>query len=296
MEYIPAKTIVSGYMREGWFASNYNMNLYKGCCHGCIYCDSRSNCYQIENFDTVRAKANALQVVENDLRKKRKKGVVITGSMSDPYNPMEEQLELTRGALQIIQRYGFGAAIDTKSDLVVRDIDVLQAIQKYMPVTVSFTITAARDDLCAKIEQTVCPSSKRFEAMRKLSQAGIPTGVLLMPVLPYITDTEENIRALIEEAHACGAKWIFAFEHGLGVTLRENQRLHYFEKLDEQFPGLRQKYINQFGMQYECETPNYKALWALITTLCKQLNLHYDMRQISAYLKQPYETQQMRLI
>lgn len=147
---IPAKTIVSGYIKGGWFGANYNMNIYKGCCHGCIYCDSRSDCYRVENFDLVRAKENALAVIERDLKAKRRIGTVITGSMSDPYNPFERELELTRGALKLIDRFGFGICIDTKSDLVCRDLDILLEIKKHSPTIVNFTITTADDKLSQK--------------------------------------------------------------------------------------------------------------------------------------------------
>jgi DNA repair photolyase len=176
MQTIPAKTIVSSYSECGWFGSNYNMNIYKGCCHGCIYCDSRSNCYHVENFDEVRVKGNALEIIERDLKSKRKKGIVITGSMSDAYNPFEKQYELTRGALKLIDKYGFGIVIDTKSDLVLRDLDLLLGIKKHSSVVVNFTITTSNDDLCRKIERNVCPTSSRQSAIKTLSDAGIMCG------------------------------------------------------------------------------------------------------------------------
>lgn len=175
---IPAKTIVSLYSPHGWFGTNYNMNIYKGCCHGCIYCDSRSDCYRVENFDTVRAKQNALYVIRRDLESKRKTGIVMTGSMSDPYNPYEKELALTRGALELIHRFRFGVGVITKSDLVCRDVDLLLRIKTHSPSFVNVTITTANDELCTKIERYVNPASARLAAVKKLSGAGIMCAAL----------------------------------------------------------------------------------------------------------------------
>ncbi|MBE5782748.1 MAG: radical SAM protein [Clostridiales bacterium] len=292
MDYIPAKTILSPWHEGGWFGCNYTMNLYKGCCHGCIYCDSRSECYQIQDFDRVRAKENALETVARDLRSKRKKGMVITGSMSDAYNPFEEQLRLTRGALQLLDQYGFGVAIDTKSPLVTRDIDRLQSIRRHSPVAVSITITTADDRLCQKLERRVAPSSQRFEALKRLSQAGIPSGVLLMPLLPFINDTEENVSAIVNQAAEAGAKWIFAYPD-MGVTLRQNQRGYFYDRIDEDFPGIKEKYMRVFGNQYECASPNHERLWQTLTEGCQQEGLLYRMEDIAHSLHAPYRTEQL---
>jgi len=173
MDYVPAKTIVTRTKSSAWFGIDYNMNIYRGCCHGCIYCDSRSDCYRIDDFDTVKAKQNALQIIRNDLRRKVRTGVVGTGSMSDPYNPFERELQLTRHALELIDAYGFGAAIATKSDLLLRDIDILQSIQQHSPVLCKLTITTADDTLCKKIEPHVANSTKRFAALEQLAKAGL---------------------------------------------------------------------------------------------------------------------------
>lgn len=205
MEYIPAKTILSGYREQReWFGCHYNMNLYRGCCHGCIYCDSRSECYGIQEFDRVRAKKDALYLLERELRARRRVGIIHTGSMSDPYNPFEKAECLTQQALEKIARYGFGVVIATKSDLVVRDIPILQRIRSQSPVAVHITITTAGDMLSEKIEPFAPPSSRRFEALRALSGAGITTGVLLMPVLPWITDDPQNIREIVQKAARAG--------------------------------------------------------------------------------------------
>lgn len=275
---IPAKTIVSAYTEYGWFGTNYTMNIYRGCCHGCIYCDSRSDCYRIDNFDTVRAKADALTIINNDLRAKRRSGIVITGSMSDPYNPFERECELTRGALKLIDYYKYGICIDTKSDLVVRDIDILQSIGTHSSAFVNLTITTADDDMCLKIEQTVCPTSQRITAIKKLTSAGIKCGVLLMPILPFINDTENNIIRIVKMAADAGVSWIYA-GNDFGVTLRQNQREHYYNKLDRLFPGLKMQYIKMFGDRYHCCTPNRK-LFDVFVNECKKYNIMYDMNDI----------------
>lgn len=223
MEYVPAKTILSGYREQTeWFGCHYNMNLYRGCCHGCIYCDSRSECYGIEDFDRVRAKKGAMETLERELRAKRRIGIIHTGSMSDPYNPFESTERLTRHALEKIARYGFGVVIATKSDLVVRDIPLLQRIRAQSPVAVNITITAAKDVLSRQIEPFAPLSSQRFAALKALSDAGIPAGVLLMPVLPWITDDPENIRTIIQKAAQAGAKYLFnGGKKMFGLTMRD---------------------------------------------------------------------------
>ena len=201
MEYVPAKTIVTRTKSTAWFGIDYNMNIYRGCCHGCIYCDSRSACYQIDHFDTVRAKEDALRIIRDDLRRKVKTGVVGTGAMSDPYNPFEKKEELTRHALQLVDAFGFGAAIATKSDLILRDIDILSDIKEHSPVLCKITITAAEYGRASKLEPGVCPSSARFEAVKRLSEAGIFTGILLMPVLPFLEDNDEIVVSIVRKAH-----------------------------------------------------------------------------------------------
>ncbi|MBU3103481.1 SPL family radical SAM protein [Clostridium gasigenes] len=281
MEHIDAKTIISQYIENNqWFGINYNMNIYKGCCHGCIYCDSRSSCYGIEDFDRVRAKDNAVEIIRKELRGKRKKGVVGTGAMSDPYNPFEKRERLTRGALKQINNFNFGVAIATKSSLITRDIDILNKIKEHSPVLIKMTITTLDDELCSKIEPNVSLSSERFSAIKKLSDNGIYTGVLLMPILPFINDDEENIIGIVKKAHECGAKFIFAY--GMGVTLRENQRQHYYEKLIELFPEekLAKKYIEIYENRYEYQSINSKTLWQCFKRECEKYNMLYKMEDI----------------
>ncbi len=294
MEYIPTKTIVSNYKdNPRWFGINYNMNIYKGCCHGCIYCDSRSNCYQIIDFDRVRIKKNLIEIIKKDLTSKRKKGVVGTGAMSDPYNPFEEKYLLTRQALKLLDEHRFGIAITTKSDLIVRDIDILKRIQKHSPNLVKITITTFDDELCKKIEPNVSTTSDRFKALKKLSDNNIYSGVLLIPILPFINDTEENIRNIIKRAYECGAKFIFSY--GIGVTLRSDQREYYFEQLRKIFPNqmLDEKYIKTYGEQYENSSLKSEHLWKVFKEECEKYNLLYDMKDIIKDYKSRYESSQI---
>lgn len=296
MEWIPAKTILSPWHEEeGWFGSRYSLNLYKGCCHGCIYCDSRSECYGIEDFDRVRGKKDELEILARELKSKRRRGVVMTGSMSDSYNPFEERYRITRGALQLMDGEGFGAAIMTKSTLVLRDADVLLAISRHSPAAVGFTVTTADDALCRRIERFTPPSGQRFAAMERLAGQGIACGILMMPLLPFINDTEDNIRALVKQTAESGGKWVFAYP-GLGVTLRQNQRAYFYDRLEEGFPGLKERYILTFGDQYACASPRHQELWQCLTECCRESGLMWDMKEINAYLQQPYRTEQMTLL
>lgn len=293
MEYISAKSIISGYAENSnWFGNNYNMNIYKGCNHGCIYCDSRSDCYHVENFDQVRAKENALSLIYRDLKAKRKKGVVGTGAMSDPYNPFEKKLELTRGALELIDQFGFGVSIATKSDLVERDADILQNIKKHSPVLIKITITCYDDHLAGKIEANAPSPSKRFAAIKKLSDSGIFTGILMMPVLPFIEDNEENITEIIRLAHENGARFIYA---AFGVTLRMNQRDWYYSKLDELFPKKKELYIKEFGDTYSCQSPRAKELSSVFKEECRRYGLLYKMEDIISEYKRGYYDRQLSL-
>ncbi len=271
------------------------MNIYKGCCHGCIYCDSRSECYQIEDFDRVRAKEKAVEAIGKELKGKRKKGVIGTGAMSDPYNPFEKEYELTREALKEITRYNFGVSIATKSPLITRDIDILKEISRRSPVLIKITVTTFDDDLCKRIEPNVAPSSERFKAIKQLSDSGIYTGILLMPILPFINDSEDNIRNIVREAHNSGAKFIFAY--GMGLTLRGNQRAYYYEQLSRLFQreNLVRKYIHTYGDRYECESSNGKKLWKTFTEECNKYGIIYKMKDIIKDYRKNYEEEQLSL-
>lgn len=292
MQTIPAKTIVTRTKDTSWFGLDYNMNIYRGCCHGCIYCDSRSECYHNDDFDTVKAKENALQIIRDDLRRKVKTGVVGTGSMSDPYNPFERECELTRHALELCDAFGFGVAIATKSPLILRDRDVLSDIRGHSPVLVKMTVTAADDALCRKVEPNVAPTSERLQALAALASEGFFCGVLLMPVLPFIEDSEENVRAVVRLAHESGARFIYP---AFGVTLRDRQREHFYRQLDLRFPGLRARYERVFRERYECRTPNFGQLWRAFTEECGARGLLYRMNDIVRAYKAGYGNSQLSL-
>ncbi len=293
MEFVSVKTMISKTKDTRWFGTDFNMNIYRGCSHGCIYCDSRSECYHVEDFDRVRAKSECLKILELELSKKRTAGVIGTGAMSDPYNPFEKEYELTRGALQLIDQYEFGVAIATKSPLICRDIDVLQRIQRHSPVLVKMTITAADDLLSRKVEPRVAPSSERFEAIHQLRQAGICTGLLLMPILPFIEDQPENILSIVAQASSAGAQFIYP---GFGVTLRQNQRDYYYKALDKEFPGIRGQYEHTFGEAYSCNARNAKALYSLFAKACQEKGIAYKMKDIISLYRSPYENRQLNFL
>lgn len=294
MEEINAKSILQNVKyKEGWFGVDYNINLYKGCCHGCIYCDSRSSCYGIENFDQVRTKKDALKILENELRRKRIKGVVGMGAMSDTYNSFEKELMLSRNALILIDRYGFGLSLETKSNLILRDLDILQNISKHSSAIVKMTITCADDTLSKMIEPNVCPSSDRFQALQTMNEAGIFAGILLMPLLPFINDTEENVLGIVQLAKAHKIPFIYPL---FGVTLRENQRTHYLNKLEQLFPKAAKKTIQAYGMNYNCQSLNSRSLYALFRKACDEAGILYKMSDIiHAYQKKSVEQLQLHL-
>lgn len=294
MNTIPAKTIITSKKDNSWFGTDYNMNIYKGCNHGCIYCDSRSDCYQISDFDTVRTKEHALDIIREELRHKTKKGMIGTGSMSDPYNPFEKEQELTRGALNLVNEYHFGIAIATKSSLITRDIDTLKRIKEHSPVLCKITITAVDDTMSRILEPHVNVTSKRLKAIRQLSDAGLFTGVLMMPLLPFLTDTPENVRGIIHSASDCGVRFIYPL---FGVTLRSGQREYFYHKLTQLFPGLNLKdaYIRQYGSSYECHSPREKELEQILTKECDRLGLLYRMEDIIRAYQQGYKYQQLTL-
>ena len=292
MEFIIAKEILSKiqYDNSHWFGTDYNMNLYRGCCHGCIYCDSRSNCYNIIDFDRVRIKKDCIPILEKQLKSKRHSGVIQIGAMSDTYNPFEKKYEVTREALKLIDKYGFGVAIATKSDLILRDIDILKNINTHSPVIVKFSITCGDDNLSKVIEPNVCVSSQRFEAIKKLKDAGIYTGVLMMPLLPFINDTKDNIDKIINQAYKSRANFIYPM---FGVTLRANQRFYYYTKLRENFPNLVSKYQNLYGDKYVCNSPNYKSLQSYFEKKCSKLGITYKMEDIISEYKSKFESEQI---
>ena len=294
MEYIPAKRIVIKNKSSEWFGNDYNMNIYKGCSHGCIYCDSRSECYRVDHFDTVRAKEDALRIIRDDLRGYGTRGVVGTGAMSDPYNPFEKELCLTRHALELLDAFEYGVTIATKSTLLLRDVDVLRGIQEHSPVLCKVTITTADDVLAAKVEPNAASSSERFEMLARLAEERIPAGILLMPVLPFLEDSEENVLAIVRRAHEVGAKFIYP---AFGVTLRQNQRIWYFDKLNQLFPkeNYVERYMKAYGNHYRCTSRNAKKLWEVFTKACRQYQILFDMKDIIHYYKRGYGITQLSL-
>ena len=286
---IQAKVLLSHVKQpDTWFGLKYNMNLYRGCQHGCIYCDSRSECYQIEDFDgEVLVKANAIELLRSELASKRVKGPIGMGSMNDAYMPLERELNLTGQALRVIAEFGFPVHVMTKSALVLRDLDVLRLIsQRY--AAVSFTITTADDELGSMVEPRAAPVSERFRAMRILADNGIRTGISMMPILPFIEDNEENITRIVEQARANGASYIIP---GFGMTLRDRQRDHYYGKLDEFFPGLRHHYEQAYGGQYSASARNSDGLESVFRDLCGRYGIGTRMVQY-----EPAAATQMRLI
>lgn len=291
---IPAKHIVTRTNDSSWFGFDYNMNIYRGCCHGCIYCDSRSSCYQVKDFDQVRVKENALSIIRDDLRRKVKSGVVGTGAMSDPYNPFEETLLYTRHALELIDAFGFGIGIATKSTLLARDMDILESIREHSPVLCKVTITTPHDALSQKVEPGAPPSSKRLDLIARLTSRGLFAGILLMPVLPFLEDKKEDILRLVSMAGEAGARFIYP---AFGMTLRDNQKEWYLDRLEELFPGqgLRARYLKTYKNAYQCTSPRAKDLWHAFAAACEEKHILYRMNDIIPAYKRGYEYTQLSL-
>ncbi len=267
---IQAKTILAHIKEpDGIFGIKYNMNLYRGCQHQCIYCNSRSECYGIENFTDILVKVNALDLLEKELPRKRVKGKIGTGSMNDPYMPVEREYRLTGRALEIIARHGFGVHVTTKSDLVVRDADVLSAMGKGR-ASVCFSVSTADDELGKKVEPGAPLVSRRYLALKALTGQGIQAGVCMMPILPFLEDSIENITAIVEKAVENGASFVVPW---FGMSMRDRQREYYYAQLDRLFPGLRAKYEQAFGLHYECPARWADQLSSCFYELCKRYEL-----------------------
>jgi len=272
---IEAKTLLAHIRHpDPWFGIKYNMNLYRGCEHQCIYCDSRSECYQIEDFRDILVKVNAIELLERELPRKRIVGFIGTGAMSDCYGPVEKSYNLTGRALQVIARFGFPIHILTKSDLVLRDLDILTEINQVRAV-VSFTITTADDELALKLEPGAPPSSRRFAAMAALAARGIGTGVMMMPILPFIEDTVDNITTIVTRAADCGATHVVPW---FGMTMRDRQRAWFYDRLDELFPGMRERYERAYGERYEATSPHVRELGQAFEALRQRLGLATGVR------------------
>lgn len=278
---------------KGILSAKNGMNLYRGCSHGCIYCDSRSDCYQMKHsFEDIEVKENALELLEYKLLHKRKKGMIGCGSMSDPYMPLEEELEYVRTSLSLALRYGFGYTLITKSNLVIRDLDLLKSIHQKTKCVVQMTLTTYDEELCKKIEPNVCTSKERFNALVKLRDEKIPTIVWLCPILPFINDTMENIAGLLDYCIEAKVYGIICF--GMGLTLRDGNREYFYSQLDLLFPGMKEKYIRTYGNQYNLNSPNHEELMKYFHKTCSLHGIVHDNMQIFDYLntleaKQSYE-------
>lgn len=292
MEEVKAKTIIQRTKDTSWFGVSYNMNIYRGCSHGCIYCDSRSDCYRNNEFEKVKIKQNALEIIRDELRRKVKKGVIGTGAMSDPYNPFEKELLLTKHSFELISAYNFGACLYTKSSLLERDIDIFKEIKENAPFIANITITTTDDVLGKIIEPNVSSSSERFSSLNRLSENGIFSGILFMPMLPFINDTRENVISMVNLASEVGARFIYAY---FGVSMRAGQREYFYKCLDEKFPNLKEKYIKKYGNNYNCNVPNYKSLYKLLASECEKKGILYDMKDIIKAYKAGYDYTQMTL-
>lgn len=268
---------------KGILSAKNGMNIYRGCLHGCIYCDSRSLCYQMNHkFEDVEVKANAVGLLENTLRRKRNKCMIGTGAMSDPYMPIEEKLGNMRKCLEVIERYGFGVTMITKSTKVLRDLDLLKKINEKSKCIVQMTLTTYDEDLCRIVEPNVETTYERFRALEILRDNGIPTVVWLCPILPFINDTEENIRGILDYCVRAKVKGIINFD--MGVTLRDGNREYFYKKLDEHFLGLKEKYIRMYGNSYQLSSPNSRQLNMIYKSECIKNGIMCDVNECFEYL------------
>ncbi len=268
---------------KGILSSGNGINLYRGCSHGCIYCDARSKCYHIEHdFEDIEVKENAVELLEDALRRKRKKCMIGTGAMTDPYILAEINLQNTKKSLELIYKYGFGVTVHTKSARVLRDLEILQKINEKSKAVVQMTLTTSDENLCKKLEPNVSTTKERFDALKKFRDAKIPTVVWLSPILPFINDTEKNINEILEMCFEAKVQGIICFE--MGLTLREGNREYFYASLDKHFPGLKEKYIRFYGNQYEVNSPNNAKLMRIFHKRCEENKIMHNIDQIFAYL------------
>lgn len=284
MHYADYKTILS---------PQNGMNIYRGCTHGCIYCDSRSTCYQMNhNFEDIEIKRDAVQILKAQLERKRKRCMISTGAMCDPYIHLEEQLQITRQCFELIEQYGFGLAIQTKSARILRDLDILKAINAKTKCVVQMTLTTFDEDICRVIEPNVSTTAERFSVLMTMLEAGIPTVVWLDPILPFINDSEENLRGILNYCIQAKVRGIICF--GFGVTMREGNREYFYHKLDKHFPNLKQKYIHTFGNRYECNSLNNTRLMELLRSECHKHDILFGPDAVFAYLNE-FEIKEQQL-
>ena len=289
MHFVDAKGILTG------SGGRFGMNIYRGCTHGCIYCDSRSRCYQFTHpFEDIEVKQNAPELLDAALRSKRKRCMIGTGAMSDPYMHCEEKLQLTRRCLEVILKHGFGAAIQTKSDRILRDIDLLDEINRSAKCVVQMTLTTYDDDLCAILEPNVCSTKRRIEVLDKMRERGIPTIVWMTPILPFINDTTENVAAILEECVRVGVRGVIDF--GMGLTLREGDREYYYAALDRYFPGMKERYIRRYGYSYELPSPNAEELRDVFRKICRENGMMSSPEECFAFIQElPEKEKQISL-
>ena len=268
---------------KGILSAKNGMNLYRGCTHGCIYCDSRSACYHINHrFEDIEIKENAIELLEDALQRKRNKCMIGTGSMTDPYMPLEEKLGMTRKAIETVQRYGFGFTVITKSPLILRDLELLQVVNTKAKCVVQMTLTTYNDSLCKILEPNVAVTSERFAVLKTLRDAGIPTVVWLTPILPFINDTEENLEGILQYCIEAKVRGIICF--GMGLTLRDGNREYFYKKLDAAFPGLKEQYIHRYGNRYSVMSPYNARLMNIFRARCKENGIETNPDVIFAYL------------
>lgn len=281
---------------KGILSSNNGMNIYRGCTHGCIYCDSRSKCYGFTHeFEDIEVKINAPQLLEKALKSKQKKCMIGTGAMCDPYLHIEENLKLTRKCLELIDQYEYGVAVQTKSTRVLRDMDLLKSINDKTKAVVQMTMTTYDETLCKILEPNVSTTKERFETLLQFKEAGIPTVVWLTPILPFINDTEENIRGILEYCVEAGVKGIICF--GMGVTLRDGDREYFYKALDKHFPGIKNKYIRTYGNAYDIPSPNNENLLEIFKEVCVKNGMIYQIKECFQYLHEfPQKYEQMSLL
>lgn len=279
---------------KGILSSGNGMNVYRGCTHGCIYCDARSACYQMKHeFEDIEVKENAPELLEAALKSKRKRCMIGTGAMCDPYLHAEKDLNITRRCLELISKYEFGATVQTKSDLIMRDIDLLDEINRKTKAVVQMTLTTADEALCRIVEPNVCTTRRRFEVLCEMRERGIPTVVWFSPLLPFLNDTEENVLAIVDYARRAGCFGIISF--GMGLTLREGDREYYYTALDRHFPGLKQRYIARYGNNYELPSPDNAKLMKLFRQECSRSGIECDPDRIFAYLHEFPNNEQLTL-
>lgn len=261
------------------------MNLYRGCTHGCIYCDSRSKCYRMNHdFEDIEVKAKAEELLEHTLKRKRSKGMITTGSMTDPYVPIEKELQVTRRCLNQIERFDFGLTIQTKSNLIMRDIDILDKINRKTKCVVAMTLTTYDEDLCRKLEPNVCTTKERFEVLMAMKERGIPTIVWMTPILPFINDTMENIQGLMGYCIQAG---VYGIMHdGMSMTLRDGSREYFYAQLDKLFPGMKERYMEFYGVSSELESPNKQELMQYFRQTCDEHGIVHDREELFRYMRE----------